>query len=208
MKQTRLTNQFPAISTKLPLGTQKLLTRLEGTLTRNKQMRILVQIEVDQRAEFFLICMERLLRYTQIKRLLVLTSASCQSVLMHTWQAAISREDEHLLINHFPTRYSLTLPLGRERVYMTTVRELQLLQIEHRKQFSRTFDMIVAYDFPVFLSPVWKQVLEKQQVSSLIAFCERPTQEVIQWFDGILIEQRENEEGTAHTGFTQWPTAL
>lgn len=169
---------------------------------------MLVQIEANQRAEFFLLCLERLLRYTQSKRLLVLTSASSRPTLEDVWLTATSREDGQLLMKQFPTRYSLIQPLdGKIRVCIATVRELQLEQIEQHQHLSTSFDTILVYDFPAHLSPVWRRVIERQQVHYLIALCESPKQEVIQWFEGTIIGGVP-EEGTSHHNCTQRTTMI
>ena len=208
MKQSRLTDQFPAISADLPLNIQKLLTGLEEKLVDSRQTRVLVQIEASQRAECFLVCMERLLRYTKSQRLLVLTSASSQPMLYRVWQAATSREDGQSLTNQFPTHYALTWPLSEKtRVCISTIRELQLQQIEHLQDLSTSFDIILAYDFPSGLSPVWQRVIGKQQTNYLIAFCENPKQEVLQWFEGMIIGGT-CEEDTTQCDCTQRPPAI
>lgn len=208
MKQSQLPSQFPAVSTDLPLETQKLLIDLEGKLVGKSQSRVLVQIDSDHHLEFFLVCIERLLRYMKTKRLLVLTSASSYPLLQGAWEIALSKENGQLLMNQFPTAYSLTLPLSDKiRVCISTVRELQLQQIEYLQQLSTSFDIILVYDFPKSLSPVWRRVIEKQQVNYLIGLCENPKQEVIQWF-GDVAGGENREEGRTPGGFTQRPTTI
>lgn len=188
-KRSQLSFQpFPVLPGDLPEKIRNVLGILENKLIENEQARVLIKIELDQSPGLFLACMERLLYYTEMKRILVLTSASSQPTLENYWRAATSREDGQLLIARYPTRYSPHIPIGSQtRVCIATVRELQLQQNHVAAQLARAFGIIIAYDFPAALSPVWTRVVEHLGSHPLIAFCEEPEVEVIEWFGDNVI---------------------
>ncbi len=208
MMQYRCIHSHTVSATNIAKKAQEVGANLEGKPAESGQKRVLFQIEAKEHTTRFLRCMEQQLRSTR-SPLLVLVSASCQPHLQDMWQRTRSSADgQQRLSTLFPTRYALTLPLERGiRVYITTVRALQLEQIQHEQQIVSAFESMVVYDFPASLSPVWKRVLEKQQSSSLIAFCERPEPEVIQWFEDTRVEE-ESEEGAAQPGVTQRPPTI
>jgi hypothetical protein len=170
MKRSPLFSQsFPALSPNMSSIIQQLLADLERECIDDKQTRILVTIEARQNPAVFLTCMEHLLRFTKETRLLILTSASAKPALVSAWQTALSAG---AITSHFPPCSPLTLPLAPQtRVCLTTIRELQRQQIEQAHRLSELFAMVIVYDLPAHLSPVWKRVIEKLQTPSLIAFC-------------------------------------
>ncbi len=205
MKPSHLiTHPFPAVPSDLPPATQNMVTALESKLVESRQARVLITLDAHEHLDLFLVCVERLLRFTKSQHLLLLTSASAQPRLLRSWQSALAKDDGRRLIEHFPTCSPLKLPLAPQmRVCLSTIRELQLQQIEYAQRITHLFDILVVSDLPARLSPVWKRVIEKQESAYLIAFCTNPRQAVIEWFDGQLIEE-EGAEGTTQPGFTRW----
>jgi hypothetical protein len=71
MKPSHLIPQpFPALPPDLPPHLQKMVSALERKLVGSMQARVFVTIEAGEHLDLFLVCMERLLRFTQSKHLL------------------------------------------------------------------------------------------------------------------------------------------
>lgn len=171
---------------------QQLLAALEKVWTSH-QARILVPLDARQHPDVFLLCLECLLQQIQGKPLLVLSSASAQPELLGRWQAARSINGQ-LLAQRFPFCFLPTLPPGEQTgVCFSTVRLLQLQQLEETERLSTRFEGIVAYDFPTRLSPVWKRVIEREAVRTLMAFCANPEPEVVQWCDTVIEWERKQK---------------
>lgn len=182
----------PIASLDLASISQQLQVALEEARSNCQQTRILVPIEAGQHFAVFLSCIECLLQHTPDKPLLVLTSASAQSELAWRWQTALSVEGLPL-VERFPL-VPLTHPLSEQaRVCFSTVRVLQLQQIEDAERLATMFDVVVAYDFPSDLSAVWKRVIERVSAHLLLAFCANPKPEVIQWCDTIIGWENKKE---------------
>jgi len=165
---------------------QPVMTTLEEACRSHRHTRILIPLDARQYLDVFLLCLERLLHYTQRKPVLVLSSASALPELTRRWQTTASPEGQ-LLIEHVTLCSPLTLPLGEHiRVCCSTVRALQLQQIQDRGQLAGLFEIMVAYDVPATLSPVWKRVIERMAARSLIIFCANPKPEVTQWCDVVI----------------------
>ena len=112
-----------------------------------EQTRILITLEARQHPAVFLTCIEHLLHASKTTRILILTSASAKPTLINTLQAAIPKEESQLLTEHFPLCSSLALPhAAQTRVCLSTMRELQLQQLEQALDLSAQFDSIIVYD--------------------------------------------------------------
>lgn len=165
---------------------QPMLTALEETWRYYQRTRILIPLDGRQRFDVFLLCLQHLLQYTPGKPLLVLSSASALPELTQRWQMALSI-DGQLLARRFPFCFQLVGALGEQAcLCFSTVRALQLQQLEDAEQLATRFDVIVVYDFPAHLSPVWKRVIEWMAARSLIVFCANPKLEVMQWCDTVI----------------------
>lgn len=169
-----------------------------------EQTRILITLEARRHPAVFLTCIEHLLHASKTTRILILTSASAKPALISTLQAAIRKNESQLFTEYFPRCSSLALPHDTQtRVCLSTMRELQLQQLEQAPDLSVQFDIIIVYDLPAHLSPIWKRTIEKLEPSSLIAFCATPMPAVIEWFENTN-RGEEKEKGT----ITHWSMPL
>lgn len=169
---------------------QPVLTALEEASRSQRHTRILIALDARQHLNDVLLCLHHLLHDAQSKPVLILSSASALPELAWRWQTALS-PDGHLLFERFPLYAPLTLPLGEHtRVCCSTVRALQLQQVQDTGHLAGLFELIVAYDFPATLSPVWMRVIERMAARSLIVFCAHPRPEVMQWCDTAIAWER------------------
>ncbi len=186
---------FPALPQGLSLEVREWLTVLESHLASNNYSRILVKMESGLNASFFLVFMDRLLRFTKTRNILLLASASSKPALISAWKDASLLEGDQRLSERYHTSYSPRVPLARgTRVCISTLREMQLC-FQHSRRLSRVFRMVLAYDVPATPSPVWQQVVDSFGTSYLIGFCRALTPEVSEWFGGNVISMERSPLG-------------
>src|SRR5437660_4613354 len=137
---------------------QQVLTVLEEAWGSHQRARILVPLDARQHLDRFLLCLQHLVHHAQGKPLLVLSSVSALPELTRRWQTTLST-DTQLLSEAFFLCSPLALPLAeRTSVCFSTVRALQLQQIQEVDQLAALFEVMVAYDVPSTLSPAWNLV--------------------------------------------------
>ncbi len=86
-KATRLVSQpFPALPGNLSREVRELLTTLESHLVSNNSSRILVKMGNGLNTDFLLVFVDRLLRFTKTRNILLLASASSKPALIAAWK--------------------------------------------------------------------------------------------------------------------------
>ena len=181
---SRLLGPFPPLPEELHEYQQALLETLEHALS--EQNCVLVEISEDtyDGAELLWTCVDRLLQYTPIERILVLAgTATLKDRLSRTYEEWVSLEDDDRLVRYSPGQYELTVPLASTtRVCIASIREGQLMVpvqydedepqgVPVRPVLERdTFDAIIIYGTPVLSSPLWQRVIPYFTVSHLICF--------------------------------------
>ena len=184
---------FPHFSEVLSLQDQQLLSDLEHTLSCPDPLKMLITVEPRQNKTLVLACIEALLYATRSQHMLVLTSSSFESQFSMGWHLDRSLINEQPFCSLFPTAYApLWPPRWDTRVYISTIREMQLQQIRSASQICSFFDLILVLDFPGLLSPVWMSVLEQLAGLPLIAFSGKARSiSVTEWFGGNLLSRDE-----------------
>jgi len=183
MKRSQLS--FPAVPTDLPAKTRTILTSLEQGLTNNWS-RALVSVEEEHDLDLFFLFVDHLLYFTACKRILLLVSAASKSELVQTWKKRSSSVDGQLLAERYRTAYTSTLLSAQEyRVCISTPREIQI-HLRQDASFSSMFDVVLFYNVPSPLSPVWQTIIEGLS-AYLIGFCRRPTAETVAFFHGNVV---------------------
>lgn len=195
-KATRLVFQpFPALPGNLSGEARELLTTLENHLVSNNYSRILVKMGNGLNTDFLLVFVDRLLRFTKTRNILLLVSASSKPALISAWKTASLLEGNERFSERYHTSYSPCVPLARgTRVCISTLREMQIC-FQHSRRFSRMFRVVLAYDVPATPSPVWQQVMESFGTSYVIGFCRALAPEVSAWFGGNVISMGKNPPG-------------
>ena len=185
----RLRQPFPDLPAGLSPKMQHVLTHLESTLALGNHPRTLLKMGADLMPDSCLIVADRLLRFTKTKRILLLVSASGKPALVQAWKNGVSLEDGQLLSARYRTFYSPDASrVRRMQVCIAALREMQQ-GLQHSKRLSQTFDVVLIYDLPARLSPVWQQVMQSFAASSLIGFAQAPTPSMCAWFDDNIVEE-------------------
>ncbi len=142
MQSSRRSIQPPSARPDTASTSRQLLAALEHAWISH-QTRILVPLDAQQHLDVFLLCLERLLQRAPGKPLLVLSSASAQPELVQRWQTARSM-DGQFLAQRFPLCFPPVRPSGEQTcICFSTVRALQLQQLEDVEQRTTHFDVIV-----------------------------------------------------------------
>ena len=158
--------------------------RLLLTLARRPQ-------EAEKNVGAFLACVERLLAYTPVVRLLVITATvPLKDELVQMYRQWVSCEDDSLLAQQYPLQ---TSPHGEvnARVCILSLREAQLAA---RALPGDTFDAILIYGYPV-VSSIWTQTLEHFTAPYRIGFSPGVDEELLALFDGHVTFVASPEEG-------------
>jgi len=173
---------FPPLSTDLPTKTRDLLLLLESALAMTLPSKMLVKTEGALNLPFSLLFVDRLLRFTSTRRVLLLTSSAFKPDLIQAWKAASSLEDSACLSKRYRTAYSPQISLEPStHVCISAVREMQFC-LQHSPHICEAFDVVLIYEMPIILAPLWQQVLESFSRGLLIGFCEAPTPKISEWF--------------------------
>lgn len=128
----------------------------------------------------FLAFLDRLLSYTPVMRLLVITATPpLKDELARMYRQWVSCEDESRLVQQYPLQ---TRPNGEvnARVCILSLREAQLAA---RALPSDTFDAILIYGYPA-VSSVWTQTLDHFTAPYRIGFSPCVDEELLALFDG------------------------
>lgn len=186
---------FPALSRDLPHETRALLMALENHLASSTHARTLVRMGESLDLDPLLLLVDRLLRFTDTKSLLLLVSAATKPALLSAWKQACSPENRQ----PFSERYRISLvplvPLAPgKHICISTVRVVQLC-LQRSRRSPQAFPVVLAYDIPTPFSPVWQHVLEALTTSYLIGFCRALTPTMREWFGGNVVGREEHSGG-------------
>ena len=183
----RASGPFPPLPDNLSEYQQALLTGLETTLAHHASA--LVPLEAGQaNAELLMLCLERLLRYTLSKRILLLAGAAhLKAHLKRMYTTWVSREDGLRLSECYQAQDTPTsAQAAGSPVCISSLREIQLRTRGDRALPRRAFDAIVIYDIAAS-SPVWEQVLAYFEAPYLIGFGRGEDPKLSAQFGGRLI---------------------
>jgi hypothetical protein len=135
------------------------LTALETMLVSSNQDRVLLLVEKKTMEDLSIISIERILRYTQCQRVLLLVSPKLKTKMIEIWEQAVSWENGRKLNEQF----SITsAPQNAEvtQVCIATVFDIQVhIGIDSMQPFFKAFDAIVLYE-PINPGPAWSQIVE------------------------------------------------
>lgn len=174
---------------------QDALAQIEQGLASHPRL-LLTLARRPQEAEnmgVFLACVDRLLSYTPVTRVLVVTATvSLKEELVQMYRQWVSCEDETLLIQQYPLH---TRPTGEinARVCILSLREAQLAA---RTLPRDTFDALLIYGYPV-VSSIWTQTLDHFTAPYRIGFSPGVDEELLALFDGHATFVASPEDGAA-----------
>jgi hypothetical protein len=162
----------------------------------NEQARLswaLVQLPAGQakKADQFMQCLERLLRFNEVERMLLLPGSA--ALLLHLKQLYAgwgSREGKTRLCERYPVQEpSAAEDASGASVWIASLRQAQLRTSGANALPRRAFDAILVYDI-AGTSPVWKAVLTYFEAPYRIGFSQGRNPQLVQLFGGRLLSSQ------------------
>jgi hypothetical protein len=153
---------FPARSALSAQGVQvcTVLSTLEAHLISRDQGRVLLLLEQELMEDLSLITIERFLRYTLCRRVLLLVNPKRKAEMIERWEQGAAWEDG----GKRAAQFSMTpLPQYAQEAQLciATVFDLQMQSgLDSQHPFFQAFDAVLLYDVPTNPGPGWHQIVE------------------------------------------------
>jgi hypothetical protein len=139
------------------------LRHLEATLMSGERGKILLLLEHDLMEELTFLAIDRLLRYTSVRHLLLLVPPKRKGQMIEAWNNAVAWSNGRKLAEQFSllSAPSLLRDQITAELCIATIIDIQKhVGVDVTLPFFKAFDIVLAYEVPACPGPAWIQAVD------------------------------------------------
>lgn len=137
------------------------LRSLETTLMSSEHRKILSLLEHDLMKDLAFLAIDRFLRYTQVRHLLLLVPPKRKGQVIEAWNNAVAWSNGRKLSEQFSL---LSVPshdqITAELCIVTIIDIQKSVGVDMTHSFFKAFDIVLVYEVPSSPGPAWIQAID------------------------------------------------